>query len=323
MKHMRYGFFLMSVLVLGMSCLPLAAAQSRSGEPAAAQTAGQPPAGESTYPQDAMQGMPLPPELTLPAGTLITVRNTQLLSSDRNRPGDSFTAVLDQPAVAQGWVAGRRGQVAEGRVAVAQPAGRVQGVSQLAVELTDLTLADGLQVPIQTELIQVSAGTSRERDVAEVGAATGMGSVIGAIAGGGTGAAIGAAVGAAAGVAGVLSTRGRPTEIYPETILTFRLQEPVTISTQQSPQAFLPVSQQDYAQRPIPRNYSAGPTPYPPPDVYPPAPYYPPPYYYPGYYPPPPYYGYYGYGPGFGIIVGHGFYRPYPRMFIGRGFRRR
>jgi hypothetical protein len=111
-----------------------------------------------------------------------------------------------------------------------------------------------------------------------------------------------------------------PTEIYPETILTFRVQEPVAISTQQSPQAFLPVSEQDYAQPP--RGYRAGPGPYPPPDAYPPAPYYPAPYY-PGYYPPPPYYGYYGYGSGFGIVVGPGFYRPYPRIFVGRGFRRR
>lgn len=312
---MRYGKAVISIITLTMF-LPLAAAQSQPGEPAT---------GGGMYPQGTQPGMPMPPELTLPAGTLITVRNTQPLSSDRNTPGDSFSAVLDQPLVAQGWVAARRGQMAEGRIAVAEKAGRVQGVSQLAVELTELTLVDGQQVPIRTELIQISAGTSRQRDVAEVGAATGIGSVIGAAAGGGTGAAIGAAVGAAAGVAGVLTTRGRPTEIYPESILTFRLEEPVTISTQQSQQAFLPVTQQDYGQPPVPRSFRAGPAPYPAPEVYPPAPYYPPPYYYPGYYPPPyvGYYGYYGYGPGIGIFVGPPGYRSYPRIYVGRGFRRR
>jgi len=260
---------------------------------------------------------PVPPELTLPAGIMITVRSTQLLSSDRNRVGDAFTTVLEQPVVAQGWVAARRGQVVEGRVAVAQPAGKVQGTSQLALELSQLTLVDGGQMPVHTELIQVSAGTSRGRDVATVGATATLGTIIGAAAGGGTGAAIGAAAGAVAGVAGILSTRGYPTEIYPETILTFRLQEPVTIFTQQSAQAFQPVSERDYAQPA--RGYRAGAGPYPPPDAYPPAPYYPAPYY-PGYYPPP--YGYYGYGPGFGIVIGPGFHRPHARVFIGRGFRR-
>jgi len=322
MRTMRYGFVLTCVLVLGIGCLPVSAAQNPPGQQVpGAQVPGQPPSGEARYyPQETTQAAtPVPPELTLPAGTLLTVRSTRPLSSDRNRAGDTFTAVLEQPAVAQGWVAARRGQVAEGRVAIAQPAGRVQGTSQLALELSQLTLVDGLQVPVHTELIQVSAGTSRGRDVATVGATTTLGTIIGAAAGGGTGAAIGAAAGAAAGVAGVLSTRGMPTEIYPETILTFRLQEPVTISTQQSAQAFQPVSEQDYAQPP--RGYRAGAGPYPPPDAYPPAPYNPAPYY-PGYYPPPPYHGYYGYGPGFGIVMGPGFYRPYPRVFFGRGFRR-
>src|SRR5579863_7610660 len=43
---------------------------------------------------------PEPPrtgQLTLPAGTLITVRTSQPLSSDHNQAGDGFTAVLQQP----------------------------------------------------------------------------------------------------------------------------------------------------------------------------------------------------------------------------------
>jgi hypothetical protein len=47
-------------------------------------------------------------------------------------------------------------------------------------------------------------------------------------------------------VAGVLSTRGRPTEIYPETALTFRLSAPLTISTSRSQHAFQPVQESDF-----------------------------------------------------------------------------
>jgi len=306
---MRYRLLCALVLVLGLFFVPLVAAQSQSDQPAITNPPRYSDAAPSDrpYPQVARQAVPLspavPPELVLPAGTLVMVRLTDPLSSDHNMVGDEFTAVLDQPLVAQGWVVARRGQTVIGRVAAAEKAGRVKGVSQLAVELSELMVVDGRQVPVQSELIQSSASTSKARDAAGVGTTTGLGAMIGAAAGGGEGAAIGAAAGAVAGIAGVLSTRGRATELYPETLLTFRLQNPVTVTTRQAQQAFHPVSQADYngvsGNRNAPRAYRAV-------EVYP-RPYY--------YYPPYPYYGYYGYY-GFGprFILG-------PRVIIGgRGF---
>ena len=294
----------------------MAGAQSRPGN------------GERTNGTEYPQGAPppsnqaVPPELTLPAGTILTVRTTEPLSSDRNRSGDAFSATLEQPLVAQGWVVARIGQVVQGTVATAQPAGRgPKAASQLGLELSELALVDGSQMPIRTELIQSSAGApSHARDVGIVGTTTGTGAVIGGIAGGGEGAAIGAAIGAAAGVVGILSTPGRPTEIAPETVLTFRLQDPVTINTQQSAMAFQPVTQQDYnrgPQRNQPRYSNAGAYPPPPPEAYPyPNPYYYYPYYYPywgGIYAPFGYFGYNGYyGRGPRIYVA-------PRGYIGGG----
>lgn len=190
----------------------------------------------------------VPPTLTLPAGTPVTVRTTGLLSSDRNKPGDGFTAVLDQSLIAQGWVVARRGQVVTGRVVTTEKSGRSNPASRLGVELSELTLVDGQPLLIQTELVNVlnDKPSRGSNEGAVVGATTGTGAVIGAIAGGGPGAAIGAAIGAAAGVAGVLSTRGRPTEIYPEAQLTFRLLSPAVLSTEQSRHAFLPVTPGDY-----------------------------------------------------------------------------
>jgi hypothetical protein len=238
---------------------------------------------------------PLPPSLTLPAGTIVTVRVSQLLSSDHNMVGDGFTAELQKPLVVDGWVVARRGQTVLGRVAVAQKAGRVKGTSQLGVELGNLVLVDGQQLPIRTRLQQVSAGTSQGRDAQGIGTTTGLGAIIGAAAGDGKGAAIGAGAGAAAGIAGVLLTRGRPTVIEPETSLSFQIQSPLTFSTQRSRPAFRPVIQADYdnggsLQRRPPRFAVASP--------------YSPPYwnYYPwGYYNPSAvYFGYYGFGRGFG-----------------------
>ena len=247
----------------------------------------------------------LPQTLTLPAGTVVRVRVDEWISTDRNLTGDSFSAVLDQPIVVDGWVVARRGQAQTGRVSLVKKGGHGGGASQLGVDLPELTLVDGQQLPLQTQLFQTSAGTSHGQDAAVIGTTTGMGAVIGAIAGRGTGAAIGAGVGATAGIIGVMSTPGKPTVIPPETVLSFRLQAPVTISTEKSQFAFQPVTQSDYDSRsPQSRPRMARPGP-------PPPPYYPYPYGYPNAYAYPYPYAYYpapffgfGYYGGFGRFGG-------------------
>jgi len=189
----------------------------------------------------------LPAELTIPAGTFVTVRLMGSLSSEVNQQGDGFSAMLEQPVVVGGWVVARRGQIAIGHVAEVQKAGRVKGVSSMGLALSDIPVVDGRQLPVMSQLIQTSAGPSKGRDALAVAGTTGLGAAIGGAVDGGGGAGIGAAAGAAAGIAGVLLTPGKPTVFPPETLLTFRLQAPVTINTEHSSVAFLPVSQQDYA----------------------------------------------------------------------------
>ncbi|MBI3694831.1 MAG: hypothetical protein HY238_08335, partial [Acidobacteria bacterium] len=110
--------------------------------------------GEFGQPAAAAPADPLPPSspLTLPAGTWITVRVDQPLSSDRNQPGDAFTATLAQPLVVNGRVIARRGQTVGGVVGEAEKAGRVKGTSRLGLEITELSLADGRQIQVKTRL---------------------------------------------------------------------------------------------------------------------------------------------------------------------------
>ena len=225
-----------------------------------------------------------PPSLTLPAGSVIQIRTTDFLSSDKSHKGDSFIATLAQPIVIDGWVVMRRGQTITGQVTDAVRAGRVKGVSKLQLDLSQLTLVDGQLLPVQTQLLNASAGTSKGRDAAAIGLTTGTGAAIGAAAAGGPGAAIGAGAGFVASVTGVLVTRGKPTIITPETLLTFKLEQPVSFSTVRGLLAFRPVSQADYA--PQPRNVNGRPM------LRRPYPYG---YYGPGY--PPPYPIGYPYGP--------------------------
>ena len=137
-----------------------------------------------------------------------------------------------------------------GRVAEAKKAGRVEGTSRLALQLTGLTLVDGTQANIQSQMVQRNGQTSVGNDVGAVAATTAMGAAIGAAADWGRGAAIGAGAGAAAGLVGVLLTRGRPTVVYPETLLTFRLESPVNVDLTRAPQAFRYVGPDDF-DRPV------------------------------------------------------------------------
>lgn len=245
-------------------------------------------------------------QLTIPAGAWISIRVNQPLSSDRNLPGDTFTATLAQPIIADGIVVARRGQTVAGRVAEAVKAGRVKGTSRLSVEITELSLVDGQQIPVRAQLVQSSAGTSKGRDAGALATTTGGGALIGAAAAGGVGAGMGAIAGAGAAAIGVLVTRGHATEIYPEEMITFRTLAPITINTGRSEYAFQPIRQEDYPNTQTPQfvtrpvtNFAANPFFY---DL--------------GFG-----YGYsagwgYGYGRGWG--PGFGYYRG-PRVIIGGG----
>ena len=140
------------------------------------------PAGYPPPPPNYQPPPPPPAQLTIPAGNFVMVRLNQVLSSDHNQPGDAFTATLVKPLVVDGWIVADRGQTIAGRVSEAKKAGRVQGTSSLGVELTDLTLIDGQQAPLKTQMVNRSGGTTVGRDVAGVGTTTAVGAAAGAAA---------------------------------------------------------------------------------------------------------------------------------------------
>jgi hypothetical protein len=251
---------------------------------------------------------PAPRALTLAPGTWITIRINQPLASNHNQPGDSFTGTLIQPIVADGRVIARRGQMVAGRVTQSVTAKRASGQSRLGIEITEIGLVDGRQIPVKTQWIERRGAGSGADNVATVGVTTGMGAAIGAAVDGGFGAGMGAIAGAGASLIGVMLANGKPAVVYPETPLTFRVDAPVQISTEHAQYAFQPVNPQDYSASPSLRQ---GPRP---------GPGGPPPGYYGAPYPAPyPYtYPYSGaYVPfGFGVYVG-------PRYYYGRGYYRR
>lgn len=173
---------------------------------------------------------PPPVQVTLRAGTLLSARTVEGLSSERNQVGDTFTATLEQPLSADGWVIAERGAHLEGKIVQSQRAGRMKVVSDLAIELTQLVTSDGQRVPIETETFIRRGQSSTGEDAAKIGVGAVIGATIGAIAGGGKGAGIGAAAGGAAGAGDVMLTRGKPAALPAETHINFRLRNAITIT---------------------------------------------------------------------------------------------
>ena len=167
--------------------------------------------------------------VTVPAGTRILIRTTDPLDSNRQRAGHRFTANLETNLQVGDQIVAPRGTTVHGRLAEAKAGGRVSGSSQLTLELTDIVI-DGTAHPIMTSSYEVRAqgrGTSTARRVA---GGVGLGALIGGIAGGGSGAGIGAAAGAATGTT-VSAARGGGNQISipGETLLEFRLEQPVSL----------------------------------------------------------------------------------------------
>jgi hypothetical protein len=188
------------------------------------------PVAQVTEPPPPPAPPPQPRTVTVTAGTLLSTRLGETLSTDTLVAGDSFTGTLDRPLVVDGFVIAERGARVEGRVIESEKAGRVKGVSSLSIHLIRLRTSDGQTVQITTDPFRKLGETSKAEDARKVGIGAGLGAVIGAVAGGGKGAAIGAGVGGAAGGGAVAATRGKAVVLPVETRIDFRLSSPVSLT---------------------------------------------------------------------------------------------
>jgi hypothetical protein len=185
---------------------------------------------------------PVPVKHVIPSGTALSIRLIDSLDSAKNKVGDTFRATLKVPLTVDGDVVIPAGADIEGRVADVSNAGRFTGHSELNLELIKLT-SNGTTYPLQTQGYD-RAGDSRGKGTAEtVGAGAAIGAIIGAIAGGGKGAGIGSAAGAGAGGATRAAKGGKRITFPSETVLSFKLQEPVTVTTTKAAASRSPLHQ--------------------------------------------------------------------------------
>jgi hypothetical protein len=242
--------------------------------------------------------------VTIPPGTLLRLRTSESVDNRRSKPGDivEFTAASD--IYAGGALAIPRGAVMHGIVEDPinlnksaaqqsdakknqqnnaqnnqqqpdQPDGRKTKYA-IAMRLTDVVL-EGQVYPIKTDAWTLVSPSTAPRTANNVVSGALLGTFIGAIAGRGTGAAIGAVAGGTAGAIASAATPPPHVVLPIESLVSFHLQEGITVSpvSQQEAQRLASAANQG-ARDSQPTLYRRRSSPY-----YPPPPP-PPPYYYGG-----------------------------------------
>ena len=201
-----------------------------------AEPSSQAPAPVEQRPPASAQDMNAPPpppqpvNLTVPAGTVITVRLVDAIDSSVNKAGDEVGATVDSPITDNGQIVIPRYAKARLRVTSERNAGHIKGQSMVQLKLVSVTV-NGQEYNINSGTFEKTAEGSRGKQTAErAGIGAAVGGIIGAIAGGGKGAAIGAGVGAGAGTGVQMVTKAPPVKIPPETKIDFTLNSPLTVT---------------------------------------------------------------------------------------------
>ena len=209
---------------------PRAAAPVRAeSKPPARVYEDKPQPAASTESAAAVAAPARPVTVSVPEGTVFSVRLIDPLDSATAKPGDSFRATLDAPVVLEDQVVIPQGAEVTGTVVDQASAGRFTGRSALELELTQLSV-NGKTYQLNTSHWAKQGSSRGKRTAATVGGGAAIGAIIGGIAGGGKGAAIGAGVGAGAGTGVQAATKGEQVKLASETILQFSLESPVTVT---------------------------------------------------------------------------------------------
>jgi hypothetical protein len=168
----------------------------------------------------------------IPAGTEVPVRNDETIDSSAASEGQTYAAeVTADIRDANGAVIIPSGANAQLVIKSASKGGRFRGQSDLVVDLQSVSV-DGQQFAVNSTDLEEKGkqGIGLNKRTGEfVGGGAAIGGIIGAIAGHGKGALIGAASGAGAGALTQVLTKGGAIKIPAETLMTFKLDQPVSI----------------------------------------------------------------------------------------------
>jgi hypothetical protein len=169
-------------------------------------------------------------EVTIPAGTVLSLELTSAVSSETSNIEDPVSATLRRVVTADGIQVLQPGTAVLGHVTSAQRSAKVKGRASVGFRFNQIDLpGDGGRERISTGTVYRLAPATKKKDATKIGVGAGAGAVIGGILGGGDGAAKGAAIGGGAGTAAVLATRGEEVHLPAGSPVSVKLTEPFTV----------------------------------------------------------------------------------------------
>ncbi len=167
----------------------------------------------------------------IPAGTEFVVRTNETIDSKLAKEDQIFSGQLEQDVHgAPETVMVPKGSAVE-LVIRKVSSGGLTGSPEMVLDLQAITVANHRYAVSTTDLEQKSGSGfgMNKRTAAMVGGGAALGTLIGAVAGGGKGAAIGALAGTAGGAGVQVLTKGNEVRVPAETILKFKLDQPVSL----------------------------------------------------------------------------------------------
>jgi hypothetical protein len=166
------------------------------------------------------------PSNVIPAGTSVAIRTNENITASQAQPGYTYSAEISQD------VMDPNGRVLIPRGAPARLEVVSTGDNNMALALQSI-IVNGRTYMVETNTTNAGSGSPgigiNKRTGEYVGGGALLGTLIGAVAGGGKGAAIGALVGGGGGAAAQILTRGKKINVPAESLLTFRLDEPLRL----------------------------------------------------------------------------------------------
>jgi len=171
---------------------------------------------------------PPPQKITVPAGTVLQVRTVEGLSSETNHEGDAWHGTLNSDITVDDQTVIPAGADVEGHVMEAHASTHYTGGASLVLGVDKVNF-DGKTYQIATDTWQRKADTRGKNTVEKTAGGAAVGAILGGIFGGGKGAAIGSVAGAGAGAGANTITKGQKVELRPETLVSFKLQNPISV----------------------------------------------------------------------------------------------
>ena len=167
-------------------------------------------------------------EVTLPAGTTLSLTLDSEVASDISQVEDPVRARIERPVMVDGLLAIPKNSMAFGTVTAVEASGKVKGRAQLAFRFHQLHI-NSHRYEIRSDTVLYRAESTKTEDAKKIGLAAGAGAVIGGLLGGKKGAGTGAVIGGGTGTAMVLTTAGDEVELRAGTAVEVGLMQPLTL----------------------------------------------------------------------------------------------